>query len=210
MVDRNGRRLNILIADFLDLSRIETDRFKLSKAPFRIDDFLGELDLSFQPIFVGKSQSFHMEVHFLETWIEGDRIRLAQVISNLLTNVSKYSDVGSQIRLVARLNDSSLSVIIEDQGPGIRPEDLGKVCDLFFRAKEYEESTTPGTGVGLYVAKRIVELHGGTIILRSETGVGTSVTVEIPGVTPSIPVVKNPQESIFRTRFEEMVVESGA
>ena len=204
LITRNGQRLNTLIADLLDLSRIDTDRFNISTSPFSVGDLLIEVELSFLPVLQAKYQTIRVELNFSEAWINGDRSRIAQVLSNLLNNASKYSEEKTEIRLVAHLDDDVLSIMVEDQGAGIKPDDLEKVCDLFFRAEEFEESAIPGTGIGLYVTKKIVELHGGTFSLQSGYGIGTTALIKIPGATQQNPAPQTPSQTTVRSRFEEL------
>ncbi|NQW16827.1 MAG: GAF domain-containing protein [Chloroflexi bacterium] len=204
LVNKNGRRLDDLIGDLLDLSRIETARMKLTREQFNVGELLREMDLSFQPIFSTKTQEFTLEIGFSDAWYYGDRSRMAQVISNLLSNASKYSNSGAHINLTAGLEGTDLSIYIEDNGIGIKSEELTRVFDLFYRADGVEESNTPGAGIGLYVSQIIVELHGGSLSMKSELGVGTTAIIELPGVTRTNPTPPDLQRGAYRSRFDDM------
>ena len=108
------------------------------------------------------------------------RDRLSQVISNVLTNASKYSPDDSTIALEVHTHDNRLSVQVRDFGIGISEEDQRKLFTPFFRADNEETRAAPGTGLGLVIAKSIVEMHGGQMSLESEWGAGTTIRFSVP------------------------------
>ena len=115
--------------------------------------------------------------------VDGDRDRLAQVIGNLYSNAIKYSPAGGRIRVELRAANGSVSLAVEDQGMGIAPDDQERVFDKFFRSAE-AASTIGGTGLGLAVAREIVETHGGSIDVRSEPGEGSRFWIDLPVGAP--------------------------
>ena len=114
-----------------------------------------------------------------DTWVTGDSVRLQQVVTNLLTNASKFSPPSSQIDIAAEVNNSKLMVQVVDRGIGIDREDHSKLFSSFFQTGEYS-SDGPGLGLGLYIARSIVEAHGGKMSVKSEKGRGTTMTFTIP------------------------------
>ncbi len=178
----NAHRLDVLINDLLDLSRIDVGRFTLEKGGFDAVGLLRETVRGFQPILAGRRQTLSSSLPKGELWIHADRERLGQVTSNLLSNASKYSPEDSKIELRADVRNGALHVTVSDRGIGISKEDQERVFAHFYRVESEETRGVPGTGLGLAIAKSLVDLHGGTMWVSSELGEGTTVEYEIPGV----------------------------
>jgi len=178
----NAQRLDVLINDLLDLSRIGVGRFKLEESEFNAVDLVREIARGFEPVLAEKRQAISVSLPEQEVWIDADRERLAQVTGNLVSNASKYSPEGSGIELGAEIRDGRLRVRVSDGGIGISEKDRERVFAQFFRVESNETRGVPGTGLGLAIAKSIVDLHGGTISVSSKLGEGTTVEYEIPGV----------------------------
>ena len=115
----------------------------------------------------------------------GDPVLLRRVVDNLLDNARKYSE--ADIVLRASHTDDQLHLVVEDRGIGIAPEDLPLVAQPFFRADKSRARKTGGLGLGLSLARRIVEAHGGSLRIESAVGVGTSVHVQLPCGRPLSP-----------------------
>jgi len=190
----NTQRLDLLINDLLDLSRIGVGRFKLEKNEFDVVDLLREAARGFQSVPHGKKQSLSADLPGGEVWMKADRERLGQVVGNLLSNASKYSPEGSEIELGAEARDGMLWVRVTDNGIGISEEDQEKIFTQFYRVESRQTRGIPGTGLGLAIARSIIDLHGGTISVSSRVGEGTTVECEVPGVLPG------PSEEYTRNR----------
>ena len=180
----NAQRLDVLINDLLDLSRIDVGRFNLEKGDFDAVDLLRETVRGFEPILAGRRQTLSASLPEGELRICADRGRLGQVTSNLLSNASKYSSKDSKIELRADARNGALHVTVSDRGIGIPEEDQERIFAYFYRVESEETRGVPGTGLGLAIAKSIVDLHGGTMWVSSELGEGTTVEYEVPGVIP--------------------------
>jgi signal transduction histidine kinase len=111
--------------------------------------------------------------------VTGDEERLTQVLSNLLSNAVKYSSPGTAISIRGSLDPAQVVVTVSDQGPGISPEDLPHVFDRFYRAVDAARRTK-GAGLGLFLARAVVEAHNGRIWADSRPGEGTSISFGIP------------------------------
>ena len=111
--------------------------------------------------------------------IDGDRDRLAQVIGNLLSNAIKYSPAGGAVRVHVELEGDRAVLMVNDQGMGIDEADRERVFEKFFRSSE-ASARIAGTGLGLAVAREIVETHGGEIRVQSEPGAGSTFWIELP------------------------------
>jgi signal transduction histidine kinase len=182
---RAGWRLDLLINDMLDISRIDSGRLTFDSTKFEIPDLIDELDKSFKPIVAQRRQKLivrNVDTRGMKAELFGDRARVMQCISNLVMNASKYSDEGTTLCVDADILKGSLQVRVRDQGIGITAEDQAKLFTLFFRADNKATRAQPGLGLGLFITAAIVEGHGGSLDVQSEPGVGTTITVQLPGV----------------------------
>jgi CheY-like chemotaxis protein len=127
-------------------------------------------------------------------WIEGDRIRLAQVVSNLLNNAAKYTPEGGKITLNVTQEGSDAVIEIRDTGIGIAPDILPQIFDLFIQAERSQAHSQSGLGIGLTLVRQLVEIHGGTVTAASPgIGQGSSFTVRLP----TLPIDSSATESIL-------------
>lgn len=182
IVDKNGMRLDTLINDLLDLSRIQVGKIKLSTEEIEVSNLVDATVDGFLTILADKQQTISLKTEHEAIWLDIDSSRVAQVITNLVNNASKYSPGGSEITVSSALDGNDWVLSVTDTGPGIASEHQGQLFTLFYRTPDAYESATPGTGIGLYLSKQIVELHGGTVQLHSTVGKGTTVTFRVPGV----------------------------
>jgi signal transduction histidine kinase len=113
----------------------------------------------------------------------GDRTRLEQVLNNLLSNAVKYSPLGSRIRVDLARKGEELTLEVSDEGPGIPPEDRARIFEAFERRSATHEEA-PGTSLGLWVSRRMVEAHGGRMDLDSRVGYGSTFRVILPALLP--------------------------
>jgi len=178
-MQRSARRLDVLIDDLLDLSKIDADRFVLTWPEFDIDDPLNELIGEFAPITQNKHQKIVLQQSETPTLLCADRTRVAQVVSNVLSNATKYSPENKNVFLGTRITSSGISLIIRDEGIGMTPEVQEKMFTPFFRAPDATTQTEVGTRLGLVITKSIIQLHGGEISIKSELGTGTTVTITL-------------------------------
>jgi len=173
-IKANVDRVLEMVSEFSDISRIETGALKLDIKPFRIDDLVFEVVVSLRPEIEAKEVSLIVDVppDLPEVW--GDRARIIQVLTNLVTNAYKYTPVGGQIAITAQQVDDSVQVDVTDTGIGIAPQDQEKLFTRFFRADHPGVRRVAGTGLGLSIAKSIVEMHGGRIWVKSQLGEGST------------------------------------
>ena len=181
-------RMRVLIADLLDVARIETGRVPVSRQPTDLALLIGEAETSFR--IGGNRHNLHIDIPPDLPWVMGDRSRIMQVLGNLLANAAGHSPESSTIRVSAAPGDLKVSVSVSDEGLGIPAESL----PLLFRKFSRIEATEQGgdTGLGLAVCKGIVEAHGGRIWAESDG----------PGLGPGSPSPcrrsKRPDSSLRR------------
>ena len=180
---RSARRLDVLIDDLLDVSRMDADTFQVQLLEFDGQDFFDELTRSFVPLTRAKNQRLLQDIPQERLWFNADRNRMAQVITNLVSNASKYSSEGSDIELDISRELHNLIMRVRDHGIGISAEDQRHLFSPFFRADNEETRSVDGTGLGLFIVKTIIELHGGTVTVESEKDAGTAVTIICPCLT---------------------------
>ncbi len=203
IVERNSQRLDSLINDLLDLSRIQTGRIKLATEEAETTALLRNVVDGFLTILDEKGQQASLVLEHPEAWLKADQTRIAQVLTNLISNASKYSPRNSSIGVTSRLSKDEWVVSVADEGHGISKEDQQGLFTMFYRTPGAQNSSVAGTGIGLFVSKQIVELHGGQIKLESSVGQGTTVTFRLPGVTRqpgSQPIAK----PAFSNKFDEI------
>jgi signal transduction histidine kinase len=179
IIDRNGRRLNVLIQDLLDVSRMDMGNLALEPSEFDIIETVNDLAESFVPIYEAKQQTLHVDIPSSEQLIFADKNRVAQVLTNLLSNASKYSPESKRVWLSVEPVDGHLAFEVRDEGFGISEEHQKEMFTAFYRVDTEETRSIEGTGLGLVIAKGIVEIHGGQMEMESEVGVGTSFKFQI-------------------------------
>jgi PAS domain S-box-containing protein len=171
-------RLHHLIDDLLDASRLEAGKLPLEMEPVRLDALATRVADRFRT-----QTSIHdITVRFADDFpvVEGDPTRLEQVLSNLLSNALKYSPEGGGIQISGRSTGDEAAVAIADQGVGIPFDEQPHIFESFFRGSREHQQQTAGAGLGLYLAKAIVEAHGGRIWVESSPGEGAAFSFAIP------------------------------
>jgi len=183
VMERQVGHLMRLVDDLLDVSRITRGKIELRRRPMELAESVARaIELS-SPMLEQRRQ--RLEVHVAQNGLglDADPERLAQVISNLLINAAKYSDPGSLILVRAMRQADCIQLRVKDEGVGITPDMLGKIFDLFVQQSQTLDRSKGGLGLGLTIARSIVELHGGAITVHSDgDGAGSEFTVELPAV----------------------------
>jgi signal transduction histidine kinase len=177
LIETKVRHLAKLVDDMLVANQLELNKTQFKPLPLDLLNFLADLldDIRLQ-LSDRHELVFKVTGHPRGFW--GDRNLLQQIFTNLLSNAIKYSPEGGKIECHLQSEETEVIFAIEDRGIGIPPADLAHLFESFQRASNVD--TIPGTGLGLTITKACVELHGGTIALTSELGVGTQVTVTLP------------------------------
>ena len=179
VIQRNAERLLQMVGELLLLSRIETGIMPLELAPVSVPALIEEAAKSSSP--GATRRGIMIEVSAQDgPRVQGDGMRLRQVLDNLLSNAVKFSRQDGHVRVTATCDDAIWRIDVEDSGIGIPASELGQIFDRFVRASNARTAGLPGTGLGLSVVKAITELHGGRIEARSTVGSGTTFRVSLP------------------------------
>ena len=176
-MDKQVNKLNVLISDLLDVTKIEQGNLKLKEEKFSLSDLTIEIIDDMQ-----KSAAKHTIVFDKKSdvTVNADRERIGQVITNLLSNAIKYSPKADRILVDVIERDNTVQVQIKDFGVGISEAQLAKVFERFYRVNGTREDTFPGLGLGLYISSEIVKRHGGSIWAESIPTDGTTFYFSIP------------------------------
>jgi two-component system, sensor histidine kinase and response regulator len=174
---RQLSRLQQLLDTLLDVSRVSSRRLKLEVGTVELVDMAREMAQRFEPSARAAEVDLLLELPAEPLVLIGDRLRLEQVLNNLLANALKYGS-GKPVRLRVKQHEDMASIQVSDQGIGIPPEDHARIFERFERATSIEQSGS--LGLGLYIAKEIVSAHGGTITVDSQHGQGATFQVLLP------------------------------
>jgi signal transduction histidine kinase len=179
VIDRNADRLLILVEDLLLSAQAHSGSLALSKSEFDAATIVRECAEACAPAAAARGIRLDCitEAKLLMT---GDPGRIGQVIDNLVSNALKFTPSGGHVELVAREHDSGVRIEVADTGMGIPAEEQDRLFDRFFRSARVQNEAIVGAGLGLSIAKAIVEAHDGHIFFRSVVGEGTTFTVFLP------------------------------
>jgi len=183
VVERNADRLLALVNDLLLVARLQSGDFELELERVDVGRLVMESVASAKPVAVGANVELRVRLSGGETQVRGDRRRLGQVVDNLVSNAIKFSPDAGAVDLTVDRQNGMVLIEVEDHGIGIPENEHGRLFERFFRAQSALDHQIPGTGLGLYITKSIVEAHGGTVVARSVAGEGTSFVVELPAAS---------------------------
>ncbi|MBD3267608.1 PAS domain-containing protein [bacterium] len=183
IVSVNANRLSALIDDMLDLSRIESGKLNMSFGKVDVKYLCDYVFLTMKPQAQQKSIAFSQQVP-QGLAVSGDVDRLQQVVTNLVSNAIKYTMPEGTVTIEAERGHGTVRIAVRDDGVGIREEDQKKLFQKFFRVKDDNTRNIGGTGLGLCIAKSIVEAHNGIIEVVSQKGKGSCFTMELPEYHP--------------------------
>jgi len=178
-VDRSGRHLLALINDVLDLSKIEAGQLTLSLGDYSLKEVVQTVVTAMEPLVTEKKLALTVTLAPDLPVGRGDDRRLSQVLLNLVGNAVKFTDAG-EVRVAARVSDGAFVVSVSDTGPGIAPEDQQRIFEEFQQADTSNTRKKGGTDLGLSIARRIIELHGGQIRVESAPGKGSTFSFTVP------------------------------
>jgi len=178
VVSAQAARLNKMVNSLLDISRLQLGQLSIEAAPLDLGALAARLVEEARPLLTQHTIVYSKPDE--PALINGDELRLEQAIQNLIQNAIKYSPAGGTITVRVEREGVNAFIAVTDPGIGIPPEALPQLFHRFYRAPNVDPQHISGLGVGLYVVKEIVELHGGTIEVHSEVGSGSTFTLRMP------------------------------
>lgn len=173
-------RLADLTEDLLDLARFGAVRAELKRSALDLVRLIEDVGQLLRPQLEAKGQRLTLERDQRLPVVSGDAARVTQILTNLLSNAHKYTPPGGRITVRVRGEASWVQVEVEDTGIGLSPEDQAHLFTPFFRAQHHTVQAAGGTGLGLAITRALVELHGGTITVRSVPGQGSTFSFTLP------------------------------
>lgn len=194
MVNLSAKHLLDLINDLLDLSRIESGKANVSVNDFQVKDVVQEVIQSLQPAATQKGLLLESDMGGAELKMAGDRKRTFQVLLNLANNAVKFTDQGS-VKIVVRQEGNNVQFEVIDTGIGIKPEQLANLFQAFRQVDGSAKRVYEGTGLGLYLCKKLVNMLGGSIGAESNFGVGSRFYFTLPAKLPQSNVRNERQDS---------------
>ncbi len=198
VVDRNARRLSVLIEDLLTLSSVDGGGFTLTLAPVDVVALVESVHRTVLPSARTRGLILDLDVDPDVGMLVADASQIDRVLLNLLTNAVKFTPDGGHVALRARRDFDRMVFAVTDTGIGVPVDEQKDLFSRFFRSSAATELAIPGTGLGLAIVKTIVEEHAGTITVESAPGVGTTVTFTLPVATSGAGELARPRPVAFK------------
>lgn len=194
VIDRQTRHLTRLIDDLLDVGRISSGKLELRRAPVRLAEVIEDAVESSRPAIDPQRHALEIVQPPGDVWIDVDRARVVQVLMNLLTNAAKYTPGRGRILLTAVIDGSDLHLQVADAGLGIAAAQLPQVFEMFFQEDRSRPHARGGLGIGLWLTRQLVQMHGGTIRAHSDgLDRGTRFDITLPAACcPDPPAAATP------------------
>jgi signal transduction histidine kinase/ActR/RegA family two-component response regulator len=204
IMERQLRQMVRLVDDLLDVSRITTGKLAIREERVELQPLVQsavELNL---PLLEQRRHQLVVQVPDQPVWLDADPTRLSQVFSNLLNNAAKYTEPGGRIDFSAALEEGQVVIRVTDSGIGIRADMLSEIFEMFTQADYSLERINAGLGVGLTLARKLIELHGGTIQAQSAgQGLGSTFIVRLPQAAP-LPAHSRPDSDTVGDRPDQL------
>jgi signal transduction histidine kinase len=189
VIERQVAHLSRLIGDLLDMSRIVTGKLRLDRDWLDLADAIGQAVDACRPSIDTRGQHLQIDLPSHALRMQGDALRMAQVVTNLLDNASKYTPLGGRIALSVVVVGADIVMTVSDNGIGIAPEVLPRVFETFIQDAHATRFNGAGLGIGLALVRELVEGHGGNVVARSAgTGLGSRFVVTLPLAEDAQPV----------------------
>jgi len=184
-IERQSAILNRIVEDLMDLHRIERGQFSIEREPVVLADVLSGAIEASRPLIEARAHAVQTQLPKEPIALLGDAVRLTEVFINLLNNAAHYTALGGHISLMVETDGTQVAVFVADTGKGIAREQLERVFQPFNPLAPHDTDEPGGLGVGLALARRIVELHGGAVEARSQgLGQGSEFVVTLPLLKP--------------------------
>lgn len=179
IISTQAKRLNTMIAMLLDISRLEQGKLTIKRSPFDLCALVRRVVEEVQPVLAQHTVEC-IAPDGAALIIDGDELRLEQVLQNLVSNAIKYSLNGGNIRVQVAQHGEMACIAVIDAGMGIPAEDIPHIFERFYRASNTDDQHVSGMGIGLYIVKEIVTLHGGSVAVESDVDKGSAFSVCLP------------------------------
>jgi two-component system phosphate regulon sensor histidine kinase PhoR len=184
ILQRHSKRLNALVEDLLTLARLDSARIRLSLSPVSVGEIADAIGADWSGQFASRGLRLEIAAEPGIPPLLADRMRLEQVLHNLIDNAAKHSPSGGAVAVAIAREADAVRIEISDNGTGIPAADLPFIFDRFYRVEKDRSRDTGGTGLGLSIVKRIVEMHGGRVEAASKPGLGTTIRILLPLAGP--------------------------
>lgn len=181
LIQRNTQNLNEYVTQLLDFQKIDKKQLKLNVSKVDLKDCLATIANDFKPLMQEKSMDLVLEVKHIPVWF--DVPKMNRIFYNMISNAVKYNNEGGEIKIKSYLDDKVLKIDFIDNGIGIPEKQQELIFKRFTRGTNVSNKGIPGTGIGLMLSKKIVELHGGEILLESKENLGSKFTIVLPNGT---------------------------
>ncbi|MGM9926487.1 MAG: sensor histidine kinase [Bacillus sp. (in: firmicutes)] len=182
LIIKETDQLQKLVGDVLDLTKLDSGAFDFELYPLSLAQCVEDVMTKYEYIFQNKNLELEMSLDF-DVIINGNESRIEQIIRNLLENAIRYSDAGTQIKVDLERCNEYCTLMIADQGMGMTEEELLRVKERFYRVKQAETRCAGGSGIGLSIVEKLINMHGGEMSFASEQSVGTKVILRFPVVS---------------------------
>ncbi|MBW8900528.1 MAG: response regulator [Massilia sp.] len=209
IMERQLRQMVRLVDDLLDVSRINTGKFTIKSGRVELKAVVNDALEVVRPYIELHGHELVIDLPDRPVFLNGDATRLAQILSNLLNNAAKYTNRGGRVGLKATVDDRTLKLVVSDTGIGIAPDMLDTVFEMFVQVDSTLERSNAGLGVGLSLARKLVELHGGSIEAHSAgVGHGSQFVVRLPIVVdPELPAKPTPASFISAETYRILLAD---
>ena len=207
---RNARRLLDLVGQLLDVAKLDAHSFSLSMERADLGVVVARTVEAFHPLAERLGVGLTVGVPPAPLAVDLDVEQFDKVVTNLLSNAFKFTPQGGEVRVELSVAQDAAVVSVSDTGPGISPEDLPHVFDRFYQSDESASARAPGTGIGLSLARELVELHGGSVRVESEVGAGSRFIVALPLSVADGTLLENGEARPVVVETEALLAELGA
>jgi signal transduction histidine kinase len=180
VINNESKRLARIVSDLLSVSEVETGSLKLTRDDVRLDELLQQLRADYEPQANEKQIALRFNLPPKLPVLQADRDKICLALHNLLGNALKYTPQNGQVTVSATLQEGQINIEFTDTGIGIGPEDIDRVFDRFYRARDKRVVDVTGSGLGLTIAREVIRLHGGDISVESELDKGSTFTLTLP------------------------------
>ncbi len=187
VINTEARRLERMVSDMLSVAEIEAGSMKVHDDDVRLDALLDELASDYQAAAQEKEITLSLDLPPKLPVIRGDRDKIAMALHNLIGNALKYTPAGGNVTVSLEEREATILVRVKDNGIGIGPDELERIFDKFYRAKDKRVGRITGTGLGLSLAREVARLHGGDITVESQVDRGSTFTLVLPAPAAAAP-----------------------